>query len=122
MIPIPPCPTEDSADCFWDATAQGNDSGVSFFNYGDYEVMIVVPDGHQIKDVMVRKDGLDWSYAAGTGYGVVFEEIPVDPAPEPTQKHLPTTGLDLTPAVALIILAVAVSLAGIALAWKGRKP
>lgn len=27
---LPPCPTEDSMNCFWDATLQGNHQGQSF--------------------------------------------------------------------------------------------
>jgi hypothetical protein len=33
----PPCPTEDSVGCVWDAQRQGNGLGVSFIAY---------PDGH----------------------------------------------------------------------------
>jgi hypothetical protein len=28
--PLPPCPTEDSDDCYWDAATMGNGSGRSF--------------------------------------------------------------------------------------------
>lgn len=28
--PLPPCPTEDSDDCYWDAPSMGNGSGRSF--------------------------------------------------------------------------------------------
>jgi hypothetical protein len=28
--PLPPCPTEDADDCYWDAPTMGNGSGRSF--------------------------------------------------------------------------------------------
>jgi hypothetical protein len=28
--PLPPCPTEDSVGCYWDASARGNGVGQSF--------------------------------------------------------------------------------------------
>lgn len=28
--PLPPCPTEDSTNCIWDATTSGNGGGTSF--------------------------------------------------------------------------------------------
>lgn len=31
--PVPPCPTEDSADCYWDAS-RGNGTGRSFVDIG----------------------------------------------------------------------------------------
>lgn len=27
---MPPCPTEDSSGCYWDAAANGNGEGISF--------------------------------------------------------------------------------------------
>lgn len=29
---LPPCPTEDSVHCYWDATTQGNGHGTSVVN------------------------------------------------------------------------------------------
>lgn len=31
---FPACPTEDSANCFWDATTRGNGIGSSFIDIG----------------------------------------------------------------------------------------
>ena len=31
-LSLPPCPTEDSSDCYWDAAKMGNGQGVSFVN------------------------------------------------------------------------------------------
>jgi hypothetical protein len=33
---IPPCPTEDSDDCYWDATQHGNGKGRSFVYIGGH--------------------------------------------------------------------------------------
>jgi hypothetical protein len=30
--PLPPCPTEDSSDCYWDAATMGNGQGRSFID------------------------------------------------------------------------------------------
>lgn len=36
LTSFPPCPHEDSENCFWNAQARGNGQGTSFFNvYGD---------------------------------------------------------------------------------------
>jgi len=32
--PLPPCPTEDSHDCYWDARTMGNGEGRSFIDEG----------------------------------------------------------------------------------------
>lgn len=29
---LPPCPTEDSSNCYWDATVQGDGNGMSFID------------------------------------------------------------------------------------------
>lgn len=31
--PLPPCATEDSVNCYWDAQQRGNGEGRSFVNY-----------------------------------------------------------------------------------------
>ena len=39
---LPPCPTEDSTNCYWDASTHGNGQGISFIDLkGDlyYPVM-----------------------------------------------------------------------------------
>jgi hypothetical protein len=44
--PLPPCPTEDSDNCYWDAGTRGNGDGESFVTeygittYGDGRVVI----------------------------------------------------------------------------------
>jgi hypothetical protein len=37
---LPPCPTEDSSWCSWDARSQGNGAGTSFVAIGDTVVYI----------------------------------------------------------------------------------
>lgn len=34
LVPTPPCPTEDSTDCVWNADVQGNGEGRSFVDIG----------------------------------------------------------------------------------------
>lgn len=31
---LPPCPTEDSSQCYWNAAEQGNGTGASFIDIG----------------------------------------------------------------------------------------
>lgn len=33
---LPPCPTEDSTNCAWDAATMGNGAGRSFVALGDF--------------------------------------------------------------------------------------
>lgn len=35
MLLLPPCPTEDSSWCTWDATQQGNGQGTSFITLSE---------------------------------------------------------------------------------------
>lgn len=37
---LPPCPTEDSTDCYWDARAHGNGQGRSFYSINDQTVFL----------------------------------------------------------------------------------
>lgn len=37
---LPPCPTEDSNNCYWDATAHGNGQGRSFYTINDQTVLL----------------------------------------------------------------------------------
>ncbi len=36
---LPPCPTEDSQNCHWDATSQGNGQGRSFVDVLGWAIM-----------------------------------------------------------------------------------
>lgn len=137
MIALAPCPTEDSVDCFWDATVQGNGVGQSFFVFDGITVLVEVPDGFFIESVQVDEDHFfEPGYAGGAGYGVTFAEpdappVGVTPVPVPTvtataaptssSVPLPATGLDMTAPVLMLGVAVLVSIVGVVLsAWKGR--
>ena len=66
---LPPCPTEDSTDCYWDATQQGNSTGQSFATYQGHTVTYDVPEGTYVLDVAV-------SPASPTGFSVAYQEFP----------------------------------------------
>lgn len=38
---LPPCPTEDSINCVWDASARGNGKGASFMDILGYRVRLL---------------------------------------------------------------------------------
>lgn len=63
-IPLPPCAEEDSTNCFWDATAQGNGVGITFATYGEHYQEFEVPAGHHLTDV-VFVDVPEENYASG---------------------------------------------------------
>lgn len=39
----PPCPTEDSVECYWDAATRGNGEGLSYIALADGAVYYLVP-------------------------------------------------------------------------------
>ena len=39
---LPACPTEDAANCRWDASRQGNEQGASFFDLGGFVFYVEV--------------------------------------------------------------------------------
>lgn len=61
------CPTEDSTDCFWDATAQGNGTGQSFIDLNGTAYTLNVPEDHYILEAYSNA-------ASPTGYTVVYQE------------------------------------------------
>lgn len=68
---LPPCPTEDSTDCYWDATVHGNGTGQSFATYHGETILFDVPENHYTLDVAVNP-------ASPTGFSTVFQEYPVE--------------------------------------------
>lgn len=62
---LPECTTEDSANCYWDATAHGNGQGTSFADINGVQHTIAVPDNHTIFQVVAFSDGTP---------GVAFQE------------------------------------------------
>lgn len=123
-ISLPPCESEHSDNCFYDATLPGAVLDVSFFRHDGADVLILVPSGAHIESVQVAAEGLNWdTYAGGPGYGVTFTrpDAPVSTSTtEPEPLGLAATGADLTFPVALVVVATVLAVAGIALAWKGR--
>lgn len=37
---LPPCTTEDSANCYWDASTRGNGQGVSFVDVAGHVIYL----------------------------------------------------------------------------------
>ena len=69
---LTPCPTEDSTNCVWDATAQGNGHGQSFIDIDGTAYNLDVPEGHYILEAYSNT-------ASPTGYTVVYQETdPMD--------------------------------------------
>lgn len=61
------CPTEDSTNCVWDATAQGNGTGQSFIDLDGTAYTLDVPEGHYILEAYSNT-------ASPMGYTVVYQE------------------------------------------------
>lgn len=97
-IYLPECATEDSINCFWDATTQGNGSGTSFATYQGHTLTYTVPEGSYTLDVAVNP-------ASPTGFTTVFQEYPASVEPTPAY--------DLT--MPVVIVAAALAACGVAL-------
>ena len=132
-IPLPPCPTEDSTDCWWDATVHGNGLGHSFVNYDGSWQIIEIPATEHLTgvSVTVHEDTggytpaefhtFDWTTvpictdAIADAGGVCWGE-PVSEGPSATTQALAETGPEhtLTPDVGIgiaVILVVGFALA-----------
>ncbi len=83
---LPACPTEDSTDCYWDATQPGNGYGNSFVDIDGTAHTLTVPDGHYVLDVALSP--------APQGFSVAYQEYPVLP-------EFTVAGYDPTPVVIL---------------------
>lgn len=55
---LPECTTEDSIQCYWDATVQGNGQGQSFVNYDGQTIAYSVPENHYTEAVAIPSDGI----------------------------------------------------------------
>lgn len=93
-IYLPACATEDSTDCYWDATVQGNGHGTSFATYQGHTLTYTVPEGSYTLDVAVNP-------ASPTGFTTVFQEHPA------TVQD--TLAYDLTLPVVIVAAALAAS-------------
>lgn len=87
---LPPCPTEDSANCYWDATVQGNSTGQSFATYQGDTLTYTVPEGHYTLNVIATP-------ASPTGFTTVFQEYPVLP-------EFTVAAYDVTPIVIMAVV------------------
>lgn len=65
---LPACPTEDSANCYWDATVQGNGLGTSFVDIDGTAHPLTVPEGYYVLDVALSP--------APQGFSVAYQEYP----------------------------------------------
>lgn len=65
---LPPCPTEDSTNCYWDATVQGNGLGQSFVDINGTAHYVTVPENHYILDAALSP--------APQGFSVAYQEYP----------------------------------------------
>lgn len=54
---LAPCPTEDSTNCYWDASIQGNGTGQSFANIDGVQYALDTPANHTIESVVAFADG-----------------------------------------------------------------
>lgn len=118
MTNLAPCPTEDSIECFWDATLTGNGQGQSFFEHGGQITPIHVPLGSHIEAVTVTTQ--NGTYADGPGYGVTFTE-----SAQAAADTLAQTGGDLFTVGVLASYGLVLTLIALALiltARKGRRP
>lgn len=65
---LPACETEDSTNCYWDATVQGNGLGQSFVDIDGTAHYLTVPDNHYILDAALSP--------APQGFSVAYQEYP----------------------------------------------
>jgi len=98
---LPACATEDSTNCYWDATQQGNGYGNSFVDIDGTIHYLDVPDNYYILDAVI-------SPASPTGYAVAYQEMTptaVDAAPayDPTAIVVVVTAALIASAVTLIV-------------------
>lgn len=103
-ITLPPCETEDSQDCFWDAIMQGNGLGQSFFTYAGETTEIVPIEGQFISTVTVNPHANTYT-GGGSWYGVHFEQYHT-PADQPGPDLAPTGLADPTTIIALGVILV----------------
>ena len=116
-ISLPACPTEDSTECFWDATVHGNGLGDSFFEHDGSLTQIHVPLGHHIDQVTLTAQ--NGTYADAPGYGVTFTE-----SAGATADALAQTGGDLFTGLVLAAYAALLILVGgslLVIALKNRR-
>lgn len=113
-----PCATEDSSMCFWDATAQGNGEGISYFSDDSSTTYMSVPEGQHVTSVVVSKDGPhaeDGSAQYTVNYAHTATSDPVEATPTPSAHSV-----DLTLPIVLVASALIISITGIIAAYRSR--
>lgn len=98
------CHTEDSANCFWDATAPGNGTGQSFIDLNGTAYTLDVPEDHYILEAYSNA-------ASPTGYTVVYQEH--DPV-------INTYGIDPILPVAIVAGAIVASIVTVIVGYLRR--
>lgn len=121
-INLEPCSTEDSTDCFWDASISGNSTGQSFLNYDGHTILFDVTPGYHVHEVLVDPAGINWEAEDNPGYGIISYENEPSATPQPTTTSTATeaappapagqaqTDADLTIPTLLVVAAFVVSL------------
>lgn len=104
MIPLDACPTEDSTNCYWDATTQGNGTGQSFIDLNGTAYTLDVPEDHYILEAYSNA-------ASPTGYTVVYQEH--DPV-------INTYGIDPILPVAIVAGAIVASIVTVIVGYLRR--
>lgn len=95
---LPECATEDSIQCYWDATLQGNGQGQSFVNYDGHTVAYEVPANYYTEAVAIPSDGIP---------AFVFQEYPA-------------YQFDITPIVIVAVTAIVISFITVTTAFVKR--
>lgn len=101
---LPPCRTEDSNNCFWDSTSQGNGTGQSFIDLDGTAYNLDVPEDHYILEAYSNA-------ASPTGYTVVYQEH--DPV-------INTYGIDPILPVAIVAGAIVASIVTVIVGYLRR--
>lgn len=104
FLPLVECPTEDSTNCFWDATAQGNGTGQSFIDLDGTAYNLDVPEDHYILEAYSNA-------ASPTGYTVVYQEH--DPV-------INTYGIDPIVPIAIVAGAIVASIVTVIVGYLRR--
>lgn len=89
-ILLPPCDTEDSTNCFWDASHSGNGQGSSFWNYEGTTVFFDVPATATPVGVWLEIDDTD-TYAEAPSWSVDFTWETVTETPSDNPDEITTT-------------------------------
>lgn len=93
---LPECTTEDSTNCYWDATAHGNGQGTSFADINGTTYPLDQPADSYILAAAVNP-------ASPTGYSVAYQLGAAE------AEQTPAYAVDLTLPIVLVAAAIAAS-------------